>query len=79
MLIGREWSQDQPMPDVRVMRIDPNMLFRSISFDPRLQPFEAKERAAELLAAGYEGEIHTDLSYQGMLGLLEMKTEWPDP
>ncbi|BBB10638.1 hypothetical protein [Sphingopyxis sp. EG6] len=79
MLISREWSQDQPVPDVRAMRIDPNMLFRSISFDPRLQPFEANERASELREAGYEGEIRPDLSYQGMLGLLEMKTEWPDP
>jgi len=79
LLIGRDWSQDQPVPDVRVMPIDPNMLFRSISFDPRLQPFKASERAAELREAGYEGEIRPDQSYQGMLGLLEMKKEWPDP
>lgn len=79
MLIGRACSQDQPVPDMRVLRIDPTSLFRSISFDPRLQPGEAKEREAELRDAGYEGEVRPDQSYQGMLGLLEMKKEWPDP
>ena len=79
MLIGRACSEEPPVPDVRVMRIDPNSLFRSISFDPRLQPFETNEREAELRAAGYEGNVVRDLNYQGMLGLLEMKKEWPDP
>ncbi len=78
MLIGRDRS-DQPVPDLRMMRIDPDMLFQSISFDPRLTPFEAKEREAELREAGYKGEIRPDQSYQGMLGLLEMKKAWPDP
>jgi len=78
MLIGRD-RPDQPVPDFRVMRIDPHMLFRSISFDPRLTPFEAKEREAELRDAGYKGDIRPDQSYQGMLALLEMKKEWPDP
>jgi len=47
------------------VKVDPNALFTSISFDPRLQPFELNERIAEFREADYTGEILRDLNYQG--------------
>lgn len=67
------------MPRVRNVRVDPNTLFHSISFDPRLISFEAKEREAEIRDAGYSGEIRPDQSYQKIVNLLEMRRDWPDP
>ncbi|RUV47566.1 hypothetical protein EOA85_34275 [Mesorhizobium sp. M5C.F.Ca.IN.020.29.1.1] len=79
LLIGRSWQQDKPSPKVRLVKIDPNALFTSISFDPRLQPFELNERIAEFREAGYTGEIVRDLNYQKVLSLLIMMRDWPDP
>ncbi|UVK35797.1 copper resistance protein CopC (plasmid) [Mesorhizobium sp. AR10] len=79
LLIGRSWRQDEPSPKVRPMKIDPNALFTSISFDPRLQPFEMNERDAELREAGYSGEIIRDHSYQKILSLLVMLRDWSAP
>ena len=79
LLIARAWPDDKPVPPVRNVRIDPNLLFQSISIDPRLISFEAKEREAELRDAGFEGEIRPDLSYQKVLNLLEMKRDWAAP
>jgi hypothetical protein len=79
MLIARVWPDDEPVPAVRSVRIDPNVLFRSISVDPRLISFEAKEREAELREVGFNGEIHPDLSYQKVFNLLEMRRDWPAP
>ncbi|RTM09713.1 MAG: hypothetical protein EKK31_05625 [Hyphomicrobiales bacterium] len=79
LLIGRSWLQDRPSPKVRLVNIDPNAVFTSISFDPRLQPFELNERITEFRAAGYTGEIVRDPSYQKVLSLLVMMRTWPDP
>ncbi|MCZ8546316.1 hypothetical protein OOJ09_19175 [Mesorhizobium qingshengii] len=79
LLIGRSWRQDKPSPTLRRLRIDPNSLFTSISFDPRLVDFEAIEREAEFREAGYTGEVTRDLSYQKTLSLLMMTRDWPDP
>src|SRR3546814_9675504 len=73
MLIARTWPKDQSVPQVRNVRVDPNRLFHSISFDPRLISFEAKEREAEVRDAGYSGEIRPDQSYQKIVNLLEMR------
>lgn len=79
MLIARAWPKDQSVPEVRKVRVDPNTLFHSISFDPRLIPFEKKEREAEIREAGYTGEIRPDHSYQKIINLLEMQRDWPNP
>jgi hypothetical protein len=79
MLIARAWPRDQSVPQVRNVRVDPNMLFRSISFDPRLISFEKGEREKEVREAGFTGEISHDHSYQKILNLLEMRRDWHDP
>lgn len=78
MLIART-SNDEIVPRIRPMRIDPNLLFQSVSFDPRLLPAIVREREAELRDAGYTGEIRPDGSYQKTLGVLQMQRDWPDP
>ncbi|MBD3772284.1 MAG: hypothetical protein IE921_01730 [Rhodobacteraceae bacterium] len=79
MLIALTWPKDQSVPQVRNVRVDPNTFFHSISFDPRLISFEAKEREAEVRDAGYRGEIRLDHSYHKIVNLLEMRRDWPDP
>jgi hypothetical protein len=79
LLIDRSWKRENPAPKVRPVRIDPNELFTSISFDPRLQDGEANDRAAVFRDAGYTGEIVRDPSYQKQLYLLAMTRDWPDP
>lgn len=79
LLIGRSWIEEEPSPRVRFVKIDPNAVFTSISFDPRLQPFELNERIAEVRAADYTGEVARDPSYQKVLTLLVMMQNWPDP
>lgn len=77
--IDRAWRREEPAPRVRQVRIDPDTLFTSISFDPRLQPFEVTEREAAIRRAGYTGAITRDPSYQKILGQLVMLRDWPDP
>src|SRR3546814_10368824 len=48
MLIARTWPKDQSVPQVRNVRVDPNRLFHSISFDPRLISFRSEEHTSEL-------------------------------
>ncbi|RWA60681.1 MAG: hypothetical protein E5X49_32935 [Mesorhizobium sp.] len=79
LLIDRSWRQDEPPPTVRFVNIDPNTLFTSISFDPRLELFELNERDAELRDAGYKGEIVRDRNYEKVLSQLMMTRDWPDP
>lgn len=79
LLIARAWPRDRPVPAVRNVRVEPNTLFRTVSIDPRLVSFEAKERETELRNAGFEGEIRPDPSYQKVLNLLEMRRDWPAP
>lgn len=79
LLIDRSWKREAPVSQVRSVRIDPDQLFTSICFDPRLTEGEAKEREAELREAGYTGEITRDLSYQKEMYLLQMMQDWPDP
>lgn len=79
LLIGRRRGDAAPQLKVRPVRIDPNVLFTSISFDPRLQSFEVREREAEVRAAGFVGEVRTDQSYQRVLWQLSMLQDWPDP
>jgi hypothetical protein len=79
MLIARDWPKGRSVPPVRIVRVDPNMLFQSISFDPRLISFEKKEREEEIRNAGFTGEVRPDHSYQKIINLLEMQRDWPDP
>ncbi len=79
LLIARAWPQKLIAPDVRNVRVNPNTLFHSISFDPRLISFENKEREMEIREAGYTGEIRFDNTYQKTINLLEMHRAWPDP
>lgn len=64
---------------IRHFEIDPNTLFQSISFDPRLTEYERRERETELTDAGYTGQITKDDSYQGALFILAMDRDWIDP
>lgn len=79
LLIARNWPNGEAVPRVRHVRIDPNILFHAISFDPRLQIFEVREREAAFRDAGYAGDVLPDRSYQKILHLLEMSRDWPDP
>lgn len=79
LLIARAWGKNETPPLVRPMRIDPEVLFTSVSFDPRLQTSEVREREAELREAGYQGEVRADPSYQKIVWQLAMKRDWPDP
>jgi len=63
--------------DVRTFSIDPNELFTSISFDPRLVEFERKEREAEVRRLGYDGRVKPDLSYSKLARQLMMQKDWP--
>ena len=78
LLIARRCAQNEAAPPVRTVRIDPNAVFNSISFDPRLQPFETREREAELREAGYEGKIVQDENYQKILHQIMMIRDWDD-
>ncbi|MNL85043.1 hypothetical protein D3C87_2132160 [compost metagenome] len=64
---------------VRHLDIDPNTLFQSVSFDPRLAEGERREREAELRDAGFIGPVVKDDSYQGALFQLLMDRDWVDP
>ncbi|EHK54860.1 hypothetical protein MAXJ12_23132 [Mesorhizobium alhagi CCNWXJ12-2] len=79
LLIGRDWKHVTPRPDVRTVKFDANEYFTRISFDPRLEPFEVKERTAALRDAGYSGEILPDESYQKVLYQIVMTKDWADP
>jgi hypothetical protein len=79
MLIARSWPRNEAVPQVRNVRIEPNALFLSVAFDPRLAVFERIEREAECRAVGFTGEITVDDSYQKVLHLLEMQRKWPEP
>lgn len=79
MLIARDWPKDRSVPPVRNFRLDPNIVFQSISFDPRLISSEKKQREEEIRKAGFTGEIRPDHSYQKVINLLEMQRDWPDP
>ncbi|MCP3733220.1 hypothetical protein M9978_22710 [Sphingomonas sp. MG17] len=79
MLIARNWPSDQRVPPFRNLRVKPDVLFHSVSLDPRLDVFERAEREAEIRDAGYAGQIVRDDSYQKTINRLAMKREWPDP
>jgi hypothetical protein len=79
MIIARAWPKDAPVPPFREVRIDPDLLFREISFDPRLNAAEVREREAEFRAAGFDGPFRLDISYQKILHLLEMRQNWDGP
>jgi hypothetical protein len=79
LLISREWDRNATSPPVRNVWVDPDALFTSISVDPRLEPFEANEREAELKDAGFGGEIRRDDSYQKVVSQLMMERDWSDP
>jgi hypothetical protein len=79
MIIARTWPKDTSAPPFRSVRIDPDMLFREISFDPRLNAAEVREREDEFRRAGYGGPFRPDASYQKMLHLLEMRRSWEGP
>lgn len=79
LLIKRKWDHNAVSQHFMNVRVDPNALFTSISFDPRLEPFEAIQREAELKGAGFSGEIKRDDSYQKVLSQLMMNRDWVDP
>lgn len=64
---------------VRQFSIDPNALFTDVAFEPRLMTFEQDERAEKLRSLGYEGNIIQDPAYIGVLNLIHMRSNWPDP
>lgn len=64
---------------VRLLNFDPNETFLTVSVDPRLVSFEAREREQQIRDAGFAGEIKRDDSYQKVLSLLEMHRDWDQP
>lgn len=64
---------------VRQFKVDPNVLFTEVAFDPRLLTFEQRERAQRLESMGFTGRIIEDPAYLGVLNLIPMKSDWPDP
>jgi hypothetical protein len=64
---------------VRLFNFDPNETFLTVSVDPRLVSFEAREREQQIRDAGFAGEIKRDDSYQKVLSLLEMHRDWDQP
>ena len=64
---------------IRHFAVNPNALFSEVAFDPRLLPFEQRERAAKLRSTGFEGQIIEDRAYNGAINLVPMKSDWPDP
>ncbi len=78
MIIARSWPKNQSIPPFRSVRVDPNLLFHEISFDPRLNSAEVREREAELRGAGYSGPFRRDDSYQKILYQCEMRRTWDD-
>jgi hypothetical protein len=46
------------------VKIDPNVLFDEVTFDPRLELFERKEREAVIKNLGYTGKIVDSNLYQ---------------
>ena len=67
------------VPSVRLLKFDPNDTFLTVSVDPRLVPFEAREREQQIRDAGFAGEIKRDDSYQKVLSILEMHRDWDQP
>lgn len=64
---------------VRRFKVDPNALFTEIAFDPRLLTFEQRERARKLETMGFKGRIIEDPAYVGVVNLIPMQFDWPDP
>lgn len=79
LLIGRARTGKASRPQIRMVKVNPNALFTKISFDPRLQLFEANERKTMVREAGYTGEVQVDESYQKVLYQIMMMNDWPDP
>lgn len=49
------------------MPIEPSAVFDEISFDPRLETFERRERGAVIRSLGYKGAITESDLYQRTL------------
>ena len=64
---------------VRQFKVDPNALFTEVAFDPRLLTFEQRERAQRLESMRFKGRIIEDPAYIGVLNLIPMESDWPDP
>ena len=64
---------------IRQFNVDPNALFTEVAFDPRLMTFEQRERAERLRSVGFNGNIIEDPAYIGVLNLIAMRSDWPDP
>ena len=56
-----------PGQDVQMVPINTSAVFESITFDPRLQTFELKEREAEFVKLGYQGPIERSELYRPRL------------
>lgn len=50
------------VPSVRLLNFDPSETFLAVSVDPRLVPFETKDREQEITDAGFTGELKPDVS-----------------
>jgi hypothetical protein len=59
--------RDTPHKGLVQVPIDPNTLFDAVEFDPRLNPFERKEREAAARKLGYQNPFSTSGLYQGAL------------
>ena len=57
---------DSPDTVFRI-RIDQNVVFDEITFDPRLEIFERKEREAVIRKLGYSGPFRESQLYQGVI------------
>ncbi len=67
---------DEIVPGTKIMRVrmDPNALFDEVTFDPRLESFERREREAVARDLGYTGNIiESDLYHR-----IELTVRLPD-
>ncbi|EKO3577004.1 hypothetical protein P0F01_003152, partial [Vibrio metschnikovii] len=57
----------QPTRSLLQVQIDPNTLFDEVSFDPRLDEFERREREDVVRNLGFTGTINNNDLYQRIL------------
>lgn len=62
--------------DILHVPIEPNEIFLSVRFDPRLTLFEQREREQFIRDRGYEGPIRTDGWYQRSLFNVVLPNGW---
>jgi hypothetical protein len=65
-----------PSEELFLVNIDPNEVFETISFDPRITRFECIKREEIVTGLGYSGKIVSDNAYQGRLIDLCLPVHW---